>query len=105
MDVGRTQTSGSSDPSPPLTHVWANRASRCKREDEDLVSDPGSPQSSEDEDEVEVDGNLDPDEPDFLSGDEEPRVHAEIPATEQLNASFQLRAVRAGVSLTTAIFC
>ena len=92
------QASGSNDPS-PLTCVRADRTGRREREDEDLVPEPGSPEPSEDEDEAENDGNLDPDEPELLSDDEEPRVHVEIPATEQLTAGFQLRATRAGMSL------
>jgi hypothetical protein len=76
-----------------------NRASRREREDEDLLSEPGSPEQSEDEDELESSGNLDPDEPVFLSDDEEQLVHTEIPAREQLNAHFQLHAAGAGNSL------
>ena len=98
MEVDHLQASGSNDPS-PLTRIWAHRASRREREDEDLVSEPGSPEPSEDEDENEIDGNLDPDEPELLSDSEEPRIHAEISATEQLTAGFQLHAARAGVLL------
>jgi hypothetical protein len=103
MEVDYTEASGSgsSDHSSPLTRIWTNRASRHEREDEDLVSEPGSPESSEDEDEN--DGSLDADEPAFLTDDEEPPVHVEISARDQLTADFQLRATRAGMLLITII--
>ena len=104
MEVDDLQASGSSDPPPLLTRVWAGRASRREREDEDLVSEPDSPESSEDEDEAENNGNLDPDEPEFLSDDEEPRIHVEISAAERLTAGFRLHAARAGMSLATVCF-
>jgi len=99
MDVDHQQESGSGEPSTPLTltHIWANRASRHEREDEDLVPDPGSPELTEDEDETEGSENLDPDEPEFLSDDEEPPTHVEISPMEQLTADFQLRAAEAGM--------
>ena len=102
MEVDLPGTSGSSSrehPS-PLTRVWAARASRREREDKDLVPEPDSPELSEDEDEVEGDGSLDADEPNFLTDDEEPApVHVEIPARERLTADFQLRATKAGALL------
>ena len=88
MEVDLPQEGGSGE---PLAHIWADRASRREREDEDLLSEPGSPElSSEDEDETE-NGNLDCDEPVFLSDDEDPDppVHMEISATEQLTTDFQ----------------
>ena len=89
---------------PPLACIWANHANRREHEDEDLVSEPGSPElSSEDEDEME-DGNLGPNEPQFLSDDEEASlVHVEISATEQLTADFQHHAARAGMSLAPVV--
>lgn len=105
MEVDHPQASGSSGPSPPLTHVWANHRSWRGCEDEDLVSEPGSPEQSEDEDEVENDGNPDPDEPKFLSDDEEPLAHVEISARDQLTAGFQLHSARAGMSSAVTIFC
>ena len=95
--------SGSSSGESPsrLTQVWADRTSRREREDEDLVSEPGSPEPSEDEGEAEGDRSQDVDEPVFLSDDEgpSPPVHVEISAQDQLTADFQLRATKAGMSL------
>lgn len=85
----------SNNHSPPLTHIWANRSGRREREDEDLVSEPDPPGSSEDEDDLGGDENPEDDESDLTSDDEEPPIHAEIPATEQLTADFQVRATRA----------
>ena len=105
MEVDHPQAGGSGDP--PLARIWADRASRREREDEDLLSEPGSPEiSSEDEDEI-GSGNLDPDEPVFLSDDEDtdPLVHVEISATEQLTADFQYRAAKAGMSPIIATVC
>ena len=79
--------------------------SRCKHEDEDLVAEPGSPEPSEDEDETGNDENQDPDDPEFLSDNNELPVHAEISATEQLTTSFQVCATKAGMLLTTVINC
>jgi hypothetical protein len=79
---------------PPLAHTWANRIDRQGREDEDLVPEPDSPGSSEDEDDH---GNERNDEPNFMSDDEEPLIHTEIPAAEELTADFQIRATRAGM--------
>ena len=98
MDVGRSQAGGSGET--PLARIWADRASRRERQDEDLLSEPGSPElSSEDEDETE-NGNPDLEEPAFLSDDEspEPLVHAEISATERLTTDFQYHGARAGMS-------
>jgi hypothetical protein len=103
MDTDLLQASGCSNPSPPLTHVWASRASRREREDEDLVSEPGSPELSEEESEAGNERDPHPNEPEFLSDDEEPQVHAEISATEQLTAGFQVRATIAGMSCSTVI--
>jgi len=99
MDVDHQQGGGSGEPSTPLACIWANRASRHEREDEDLVSDPGSPELTEDEDEAEGCKTLDPDEPEFLSDDEAPPTHVEISVMEQLTADFQLRAAKAGMLL------
>ena len=86
------------DPSPPLTHVWTNRAGRHEREDEDLVPEPDLPGSSEDEDEPENGEDPEEDEPNLISDDDEPpMIHAEIPATEQLTAEFQARAAKASM--------
>lgn len=101
MDVDHPQAGASHDPPPPISHVWVDRPSRREREDEDLVPEPGSPESSENEDGPEGDENQDPDEPDFLSDEEPPLVHVEIPAREQLNADFQLYAAKAGMLLNT----
>ena len=99
MEVDHPQAGGSGEP--PLARIWADRASRREREDEDLVSEPGSPElSSEDGDETE-NGKLDPDEPVFLSDDDDdpdPLVHVEISATEELTTDFQYRAAKAGMS-------
>ena len=104
MNVDHPQGSGSGNPSLPLTRVWANRPSRHEREDEDLIPEPGSPELSENEDQAEGDENLDPDEPVFLSDDEEPPIaHIEISAREQLNSGFQLRAAKAGMLLATGL--
>jgi len=102
MEVDHPQAGGSGEP--PLARIWADRANRREREDEDLVSEPGSPElSSKDEDEME-NRNLGPDEPQFLSDDEEaPLVHVEISATEQLTADFQHHAARAGMSLAPVV--
>src|ERR1700679_3373411 len=62
IEVDLPQASGFRDLSPPLTRVWADRASRREREDEDLVPEPDPSESSEDEDKVENGGNLEPDE-------------------------------------------
>lgn len=105
MEVDQLQASGSSNRSPPLTHVWASRTSRRECEDEDLVAEPGSPEPLEDEDETGNDENQDPDDPEFLSDNDELPVHAEISATEQLTTSFQVRATKAGMLLTTVINC
>lgn len=106
MEVDYLETSGSMsvEPPSPLTRIWANRASRREREDEDLVPEPGPPELSEDEDDTENDGTPDADEPEFLTDDEGPPVHVGISAREQLTAGFQLHAARAGVSLATIIF-
>lgn len=96
MEVDHPQGGGPGKPSTPLDRVWANRASRREREDEDLVSDPGSPELSEDDDETGSNGNLDPDEPELLTDDEGPPAHVQILATDQLSADFQLRAAKAG---------
>lgn len=99
FEVDHLPTSGPSSnelPS-PLTHVWASRTNRREREDEDLVSDPGSPEPSEDENETDNDGRVGADEPKFLTDDEEPPVHVEISAGDQLTTGFQLHAARAGM--------
>jgi hypothetical protein len=98
MEVDLPQASQSGEPSPPLAHIWADRTSRHEREDEDLVSEPGSPEPSGDEDKTWSDRDLGPDEPKFLSDDEGPDAHMEISATEQLTGDFQLRSTRAGTS-------
>lgn len=96
MEVDLSPAGGPS--SSPLTRVWASRESRCERADEDLVSNPGSPESSEaDEDEVEGNEGLDTNEPEFLTDDEETPVHVEISARDQLTTDFQLRATEAGM--------
>jgi len=106
MDVDLPPASGpSSSRPPPLTHVWAGRASRHGREDEDLVSEPGSPESSEDEDEAENNGKQKTDDPELLTDDEASPTHVEISAREQLTADFQLRAAQAGMSLITITLC
>lgn len=99
MEVDHPLASDSS--SSPLTHVWAGRAGQHQREDEDLVSEPESPELSGDEDEVKNDGNQDADEPEFLTDDEEPPTHVEIPARNRLTADFQLHATRAGMLLVS----
>jgi len=96
--------SGSSEPPSPLTHVWAGRASRREREDEDLVPEPGSPELSGDEDDVENDGIPGADEPEFLTDEEGPPAHVEISVREQLTAGFQLRAAQASMSLVVIVF-
>jgi len=103
MEVDHPQVGGSGEP--PLARIWAGRTNRREREDEDLVSEPGSPGlSSEDEDET-GNRNLGPDEPQFLSNDEEePLVHVEISATEQLTANFQHGATRAGMLLVVVVY-
>ena len=90
-----------------LDRVWAGRASQCGREDEDLVPVPGSPESSEDEEEAENDERKGfSDEPDFLSDDDEPTsirptpVHLGISARDQLTVDYQSQAARAGAFLT-----
>ena len=96
MEVDLPPAGGPS--SSPLAHVWASRKSWCEHADEDLVSDPGSPELSEaDEDEVEGNEGLDINEPEFLTDDEETPVHVEISARDQLTADFQLRATQAGM--------
>ena len=99
MEVDLPQGSGSGEPLNPLVRIWVNRAGRREREDEDLVSDPGSPELSDNDDEAEGNGNADPDEPEFLTDDEGPPIHVQISATEQLSADFQLHAAKAGMSL------
>jgi hypothetical protein len=96
------QVSGSGEPSTPLACVWANRTSRHEREDEDLVSEPGSPGPSGDEEEPEDDGDLSADELELLSDDEAPLVHVEISAVEQLTADFQIHSAKAGTLFTAA---
>jgi hypothetical protein len=105
MDVDLPPASGpsSSRPPSPLTRVWAGHASQCGCEDEDLVSEPGSPEPSEDKDEAEDDGTQDIDDPELLTDDEEPPTHVEISAREQLTADFQLCVLRAGMSLIPII--
>ena len=105
MEVDRPEVGGSSES--PLARIWANRAGRREREDEDLLSEPGSPElSSDDEDEPE-NGNLDPDEPQLLSDDEDPDslVHVEISATERLVSGFQYRAAKAGMLPIVVAIC
>jgi hypothetical protein len=108
MDVDLPQATGSDSAQTsanpePLTLVWDNRASRQERQDEDLVDEPSSPELSEDEGVAENSGGPDPDEPEFLSDDEDLSVDGgqpacvEISASDQLNADFQLRAVEAGM--------
>ena len=93
MDVDLPPASGpSSSGPPPLTRVWAGRASRHGREDEDLVSEPGSPELSEDGDEAENNREQNADDPEFLTNDEASPTHVEISVREQLTANFQLRA-------------
>ena len=105
MAVDPPPASGSSSGGPPpLTRVWAGHASQCGREDEDLVSEPGLPESSADEDEAENNGRQDTGDPELLTDDDEPPVHVEISAREQLTADFQLRATRASMSLIATIF-
>ena len=87
----------------PLMNLDAEYTGWRGQEDEDLVSEPGSPVPSEDEDEA-GDRVLDYDEPEFLSDDEESSTHVEIPAREQLTADFQLHAAKAGTSAITR-FC
>ena len=102
MEVDHPQASGSGEPSTPLARVWANRASRREREDEDLVSEPGSPGPSGDEEEPEGDGDPSADELELLSDDEAPLVHIEISAAEQLTADFQIHSAKAGMLFTAA---
>ena len=112
MDVDLPENGSGPGPtvsSPPLTRVWADRANRHGREDEDLVPEPDSPQLSEDEEEAEDEGRGDVEEPEFLTDDERTSgsaegtlVHVEISTRDQLNADFQLHAARAGVFLNTA---
>ena len=70
-----------------------------------MLSEPGSPELSGDEDNVEGEDNSD--EPAFLTGDEwMPEddglpAHVEILARDQLTADFQLHAARAGTLLNT----
>lgn len=104
MDVDHLQASGSGQPSTPLTRIWANRAGRREREDEDLVSEPGSPEPSGGEEEDE-DGDMSADEPELLSDDEAPLVHVEISATDQLTADFQIRLAKAGRLFVVVAFC
>jgi hypothetical protein len=93
----------------PLTHVWADRADRRGREDEDLLPEPGPPELSEDEDSGNEEGR-DADEADFLTDDEvtardgDAPVHVEITARDQLTAEFQLHAARAGMFLNMVPF-
>ena len=92
MEVDPLQASRSNNPS-PLTRIWAHLASRREREDEDLVSEPGSPELSEDEGKTETNGNLDPDEPEFLS-DSKSRVFMQRSLQQSdslLVSSFMLR--------------
>jgi len=96
MEVDHPQAGGSGEP--PLACIWDNHPGRCEREDEDLVSEPGSPKSSS-KDEGETEDEHDLDEPNFLSDDEGPLVHVEISATDQLTTGFQHRAVKAGMLL------
>ena len=104
MNIDHPQGSGSGNPPLPLTCVWANRPDRHEREDEDLVPEPASPEPSETEDGAKEDENLDPDEPVFLSDDEEPPIaHIEISAREQLKSDFQLRAAKAGMLLAAGL--
>ena len=106
MDVDLPPASGpSSSGPPPLTRVWAGCASRHGREDEDLVSEPGSPELSEDGDEAENNREQNANDPEFLTDDEVSPTHVEISAREQLTADFQLRAARAGMSLITITLC
>jgi hypothetical protein len=102
MQVDDTLTHGSNFTGPstsahasPPPYLAVDRAGRRGREDEDLVSEPGSPVPSEDEDDT-GDRSLDHDEPEFVSDDEGPPAHVEIPASKQLTADFQLRAAKAG---------
>ena len=86
------------DASPLLTRMWANRAGRREREDEDLVPEPlDSSGSSDEEEEPGNGGALEVDELDLTSDDEEPPIHAEVPMAEQFNTDFQVRATRAGM--------
>jgi len=104
VDPPLASGSGSSGP-PPLARVWASHASRHGREDEDLVSEPGSPEPSEDEDEVGDNRKQGTDDQELLSDDEESQIHVEISAREQLTADFQLCAMKASMSLVAIIFC
>jgi len=104
MEVDLPQEGGSGE---PLARIWADRTSRRKCEDEDLLSEPGSPElSSEDENETK-NGNLDHDEPVFLSDDEDPDppVHVEISVTEQLTTDSQYCAAKAGMSPIVVVVC
>jgi hypothetical protein len=104
MEVDHPQASGSGEPSSPLARVWANRAGRREREDEDLVSEPGSSSDNSDEEEAENNANPSPDEPGLLSDDEAPPVHVEISAAERLTAGFQLHAAKAGMLFNATVF-
>lgn len=94
-----------SETSSTLARVWANRAKRPEREDEDLLSEPGSPEPSENGEDVESEGRGNIDEHEFLSDDEGTYrdegtpVHAEISVRSQLTTNIQLHAARAGAFL------
>ena len=85
-------------PSSGINRVWAGRPNQPGREDEDLVSEPGSPEVSEDEDTQ--DGEMgDGDELGYLTDDDE-CAHVEISARDRLTANYQLSAARAGTFST-----
>jgi len=86
----------------PINRVWTSRVDRPGREDEDLVSDPGSPEVSEDEDGE--DGEMrSGEEPAFLTDDEDQGVaRVEISARDRLTANYQLSAARAGMFFIVA---
>ena len=99
--------SGPSTSSSSLACVWADRAGRPGREDEDLVPEPGSPELSEDEGGAEGEGS---DECEFLTDEEETldsnisAVHVEISPEGLLTTDFQLCATRAGTFLAAFAF-
>lgn len=97
MDCLPTSGPGSNELPSPLTCVWASCTDRHECEDEDPVSNPGSPEPSEDEDKTENDGRAGANEPEFLTSNEEPPAHVEISAGDQLTTGFQLHAARAGM--------
>lgn len=109
MDIDQSSVDRShpGGPSSNLRHVWAGRTSRRERQDEDLISEPGSPEPSEDEGENDATdhGGGSVTDTDFFTDDEteptanceNPPAHVEISARDQLTTDFRLHAARAGV--------